>query len=184
MNATIASLSSSGRRPPKLELEHGVDRVAQGGRAAVVQVWRGVRGHPETGHLERVQVRLVAGDVVAAHVRLGDVAASLEVLVDDAEHLEHVAADVGALVTGHAAVELEQFVAALLMHRDGALFPVQPPVEGAVGRDQGTQELGDRVLGVGARDPVGVEGFEQRGVSLVLVQLAEHVRPEARHFDR
>ena len=147
-----------------------------------MQVGRGVGGHSEAWNLERMSVRLVAGDVEAAHVGLSDVAPSLEVVVDHPEHLKHVAARVGALMTGHATVELEHFVTAPLLFGKGGLVAGQPLVEAAVRRSEGALELSERILDVVPSDAIRIGRLEQRRILLVLVQLAKHVRPQACHF--
>ena len=87
-----------GRFSSQLELEHDVNGFAQGLGASVVQIGGRMGRHPQARYLERVPVGNVPGDIKTSQVGLGDVAPLLEVVVNDAEHLKHVAADVCSLV--------------------------------------------------------------------------------------
>ena len=82
----------------QLELEHGINRVAQGRCASVVQIWGGMCGHAQAGDLEGMPVGLVAGDIEASQVGVGDVAPFCEIIVNHAEYLKHIAAHVCPLV--------------------------------------------------------------------------------------
>ena len=149
-----------------------------------MKVRRGQRHVAQAGHLEDVPVRRILGHVVAPQVGARGVAALGEVVAHHAEGLEHVAADVDPLVTGHAAVRLEQLVSLQLIHRDGVLVTAQVFVETRVGRDQRALE-GRQCIGDGARlQAVRVAFLElgdQRGI---LAQLAHHLGPAAAHLQR
>jgi len=83
-----------------------------------VKIRRRDRDVAQAGYLEHVAVFFILGQQVAPQVRLDGVAACLEVVAHHAELLEHVAADVDALVTGDAAVILEALVAVLFLDRE------------------------------------------------------------------
>ena len=74
-------------------------------------------------------VSLVASDVEAALVGPGRVAPVLDVVAHHAEFLEHVAADVHALVAGDAAVFLEALVTELFPGREDVGVAQQVLVE-------------------------------------------------------
>ena len=59
----------------------------------------------------------VPGHVESPQVGLGEGASLLEVVVDHAEHLEHVTADIGALMARNAAIVLEQAISFFFRRR-------------------------------------------------------------------
>ena len=72
----------------------------------------------------------------------------------------------------------------LLQRTEGRLVALQPPVEAAVRGGERPHEFGQRVPDAVAGDAVRIEGLEQPGIVLVLVELGDDVRPQASHFER
>ena len=173
------------RFPAQLELEHDIDGFAQGLGVAVVQIRGGMGGHAQARHLEGVSVGSVAGDIEASEVGLGDVAPLFEVVVNHAEDLEHVAADIRPLVARHTAVVFEQGVALFLVGAESLFIAGQPAVEAAVRGGQRLDELGDGFFdGIAGNRVFSVEIdlLEQSGILVVLVEFGHHVGPQAAHL--
>src|SRR5471032_2970823 len=112
-----------------------------------------------------MQVLGIVGEGVAALVGLVAAAAPGEVVAHHAELLVHIAADVDALVAGHAAVLLEFGVAGFLVGGDGVALAAQVAVEARIRRDQRALVTGDGVAHIGRRQALAVGGGEGAGVA-------------------
>src|SRR6185437_1966711 len=126
----------SGQHPPQLAARHRLDRLLECGGAAVVKIGSGDRDVTQAGHTEHMPIPLLAGQGVAAEIGLGDIRPTGEGVLEDAEFLEQIAADVLALMAGDAAIALEQLVAALRIAGDRVPLAAQIAVERRVGRQE------------------------------------------------
>src|SRR5207253_7947777 len=106
-----------------------------------------------------------AGNQVAAQVGFGRIAALGEIIRHHAEFLEHVAADIHALMTGDAAILLELRVTGLLFGGDGVGLAAKISVETGVGRDQRALEAGYGILDIRLGDAIGIGGGERFAIS-------------------
>ena len=92
---------------PKLEADHDIYCFFKCTRGPVMKVRRGERYQTQTRDLELVAVAIFSGNVEAAQVALIDCLSVTEVIVHDAEDLEHIAAHVDPLMTGNATILFE-----------------------------------------------------------------------------
>ena len=142
-------------------------------------------GHiAQAGHLEHMAVFFILGQQVAPQVRFQRVAAGLEVIAHHAEFLEHIAANVHALVTGNAAVILEALVAVFFLAGQDIGVAQQVLVKPRVGCQQRALVGGQGVLHIGSGDAIGIGLFERVLVGGQGGQVAHHGIPVAAHFHR
>ena len=123
------------------------------------------------------------GHQVAAQVGLGGWA-PFEIVIHHAEFLEHVAADIQALMAGNAAIFLEALVAVFFLEGEDVGVALQVLVETRVGRQQGAFVGRQGILHIGRRHAVGVHLGE---CGLVLGdgrEVGDHGFPVAAHFRR
>lgn len=58
----------------------------------------------QAGNFEQIEVIRITGHVVVPPIRLGNIATVGEVVIENTELLQHIAADVHALMAGYATV--------------------------------------------------------------------------------
>src|SRR5437762_2263344 len=124
-----------------------------------MEIWSRELDVSETRHLEHELVAFALGHVEPSHIGGRDVAALSKVITHHAELLEHVAADIHALMASHATVALESRVSLQFFGTDRAGVAAQVAVE-TRWRDKRAHECGDRVDGRLVRDSLGVDALE------------------------
>src|SRR5262245_11482002 len=87
-------------------------------------------------HTKHMPILFKAGDGQSAKIGFGLGLLAGERIREDAEPLKEISADIRTLVTGDAAIGLEQLITLLLIRRNSGSISMKIAIKSGIGRDQ------------------------------------------------